>query len=398
MSSTLDDLIKKASSEAASVFKPHDQLTTRSSLDLTPAESEAERMLRICNACRYCEGFCAVFPALFRRLEFGPPDIHYLANLCHQCGACLHGCQYAPPMEFGINIPQAMQRVRVETWSRFAWPRALGGLYQQNGLTVAAATAASLALLLALIQNTRGLSVGAPAGGFYALLPHQTMVALFAPVFLWAILALSIGIARFWRDSDFGDSSVSAVTEASANVLTLKYLGGGHGDGCNNADDGFSTAKRWFHHATFYGFLLCFAATSVATLYHYALHLPAPYGFSSLPKILGLSGGVLLVAGAAGLLWLNLSRSHLQGAGEYKPMDRGFIALLLLTGATGLALTLLHGSPGLPLLLASHLGCVMALFVTMPYGKFAHGFYRSAALLKWSIEKRQPSKLTLGSD
>jgi citrate/tricarballylate utilization protein len=40
-------------------------------------------------------------------------------------------------------------------------------------------------------------------------------------------------------------------------------------------------------------------------------------------------------------------------------------------------------------LLAVHLGAVMALFLTLPYGKFAHGFYRTAALLKWAIEKRR---------
>ena len=56
--------------------------------------------MQICNACRYCEGFCAVFPAMTRRLEFAKADIHYLANLCHNCGACLHACQYAPPHEF----------------------------------------------------------------------------------------------------------------------------------------------------------------------------------------------------------------------------------------------------------------------------------------------------------
>ena len=40
----------------------------------------------------------------------------------------------------------------------------------------------------------------------------------------------------------------------------------------------------------------------------------------------------------------------------------------------------------------------MAFFLTLPYGKFAHGIYRSAALLKWTIEKRQASRLKLGGD
>ena len=50
------------------------------------------------------------------------------------------------------------------------------------------------------------------------------------------------------------------------------------------------------------------------------------------------------------------------------------------------------------LLLAIHLGVVMALFLTLPYGKFAHGVFRSAALLKWSIERRSPSTLKLSED
>ena len=49
-------------------------------------------------------------------------------------------------------------------------------------------------------------------------------------------------------------------------------------------------------------------------------------------------------------------------------------------------------------LTAPNPGVVMALFATLPYGKFAHGVYRCAALLKLAIEKRQPNRLHLGSD
>ena len=73
-----------------------------------PAETEVARIMQICNACRYCEGFCAVFPAMTRRLEFTAADTHYLANLCHNCGACLHACQYAPPNPFGVNVPRML--------------------------------------------------------------------------------------------------------------------------------------------------------------------------------------------------------------------------------------------------------------------------------------------------
>jgi citrate/tricarballylate utilization protein len=79
-------------------------------------------------------------------------------------------------------------------------------------------------------------------------------------------------------------------------------------------------------------------------------------------------------------------------------MDLGFMALLLLTSASGLALWLARGTPALPLLLALHLGAVMALFATLPYSKFAHGIFRTAALLRHAVEKRQPSSLALGDD
>ena len=368
-------------------------------MPLTPAETEVGRQLQICNACRYCEGFCAVFPAMTRRLEFGKADIHYLANLCHNCGACLHACQYAPPHEFAVNVPQSMAQVRGQTYADYAWPSALGGLYKRNGLTVALALAAGLALFLVLAVMINGTLLHEPlAGNFYAIFPHNLLVLMFGPVFLFAVLALTLGVSKFWRDVSPGHASGPAVIEAASNALRLKYLDGGHGKGCNEADDAFTLVRRRFHHLTFYGFMLCFAATCVATIYHYVLGLHAPYALTSLPVLLGSVGGVGLLAGPAGLLWLNLRRHPLHGDAAQKPMDRGFIALLFFSSLTGLALLVWRDTSAMALLLAVHLGVVMALFLTLPYGKFAHGIFRSAALLKWSIERRLPSNLKLGED
>ena len=366
---------------------------------LTAPETEVARQMQICNACRYCEGFCAVFPAMTRRLEFGKADIHYLANLCHNCGACLHACQYAPPHEFAVNVPKAMAQVRVQTYADYAWPAALGALYKRNGLTLSVALAAGLALFLVMaIALTGGLGNVPPSGNFYSVFPHGLMVWMFAPIFLFSVLALGMGVARFWRNISSGDATIAAVTEATSATLKLKYLGGGHGDGCNNDNDAFTLSRRRFHHLTFYGFMLCFAATSVATLYHYGFGWVAPYGYASVPKFLGITGGIALLIGPAGLLWLNLKRDPQHGDAAQKPMDRGFIALLFLVSSTGLALMLAKGTSAMALLLAVHLGCVMAFFATMPYGKFAHGAYRVAALLKHAVERRKPTDLQLKSE
>jgi len=376
---------------------------------LTASEKEVARQLQICNGCRYCEGFCAVFPAMTRRLEFGKADIHYLANLCHNCGACLHACQYAPPHEFAINVPKSMAVVRGQTYADYAWPPAMGSLYQRNGLALSLALAASLTLFMLLALQSNGTLWGAlpqqgtsASQGFYAIFPHNLMVSLFAPVFLWAVLALGIGVRKFWRDVTPATSgaplSTPAAAEATHDALRLKYLGGGHGDGCNNEDDAFTLARKRTHHLTFYGFMLCFAATSVATVYHYALGWPAPYDFTSLPKILGTVGGISLALGTLGLWRLNLARDPQHGDVQQRPMDRGFIALLFLISVTGLGLMLSRNTAAMPSLLALHLGLVMALFLTLPYGKFAHGIFRTASLLRFSVEKRQPSKLALGGD
>ncbi|MDO9195428.1 tricarballylate utilization 4Fe-4S protein TcuB [Rhodoferax sp.] len=370
---------------------------------LSAPEAEVARQLQICNACRYCEGFCAVFPAMTRRLEFGKADIHYLANLCHNCGACLHACQYAPPHEFAVNVPQAMAQVRVQTYVDYAWPPALGALYQRNGLTLSLALAAGLAIfLLSALALNGTLWGGDLRGNFYNVFPHNLLVGLFAPVFLFAVLALGLGVRRFWREvtpaTTGAPVSGPAAAEATSDVLRLKYLDGGHGEGCHNADDEYTMARRRAHHLTFYGFMLCFAATSVATVYHYAFGWTAPYDLPSLPKLLGVAGGLSLLMGTAGLFKLNLQRHPLHGDASQKPMDRGFIALLFFASLTGLALWLARGSVALPSLLAVHLGVVMALFATLPYGKFAHGIFRSAALLRHAVEKRQPDRLGLGAD
>ncbi|MBH8613663.1 tricarballylate utilization 4Fe-4S protein TcuB [Pseudomonas mohnii] len=375
--------------------------------DLIPVlnldESEVQRQMTVCNACRYCEGFCAVFPAMTRRLEFSQADIHYLANLCHNCGACLHACQYAAPHEFEINVPKAMAKVRLDTYAEYAWPQVMGTLYRRNGLTLALSAGTGLALFLCLTLMVMGnLFTAMPGGNFYGIFPHNTLAIMFGAVFGFAVLALTLGVRRFWRNVSPADApaqvKTAAALEATANVARLKFLDGGHGEGCNNADDRFTLWRRRFHHFTFYGFMLCFAATGVATLYHFLLDWSAPYPVLSLPVMLGISGGLGLLVGPAGLLWLNLRRNPEHGDENQKPMDRGFIALLLLVSASGLALLAFRETAALGLLLAIHLGLVMAFFLTMPYSKFAHGIFRSAALLKYSIEKRQPNPINAGSD
>ena len=104
--------------------------------------------MTICNACRYCEGHCAVFPAMELRLAFGAADLEYLANLCHDCGACYHHCQYAPRRTNSRSTPRVFAELRAQTYRDCCWPAFLTPLLERNGLAVSLIATACLVLFL----------------------------------------------------------------------------------------------------------------------------------------------------------------------------------------------------------------------------------------------------------
>ncbi len=353
---------------------------------------EADRLMTVCNACRYCEGLCAVFPAMEMRRTFNDGDLNYLANLCHHCGACFYDCQYSPPHEFDVNVPETLAKLRNDSYAAYAWPGFLAGAVARNGLIVTLLTAASVAaFIIGFVGFADSAALfSAQAGDFYNVMPHGAMVALFGLVALYAILAFVFSLRAFWRDinGDNPSTGVAALGQAVRDTFTLRYLGGG-GGGCTSEDEQPSSQRRLYHHFTFYGFLLCFAATAVATLYHYAFDWRAPYALYSLPVLLGIAGGIGLLIGPAGLFALARRRDPILVDDAGTGMDTAFIAMLFLTSLTGFALMILRDTAAMGLLLALHLGVVFGLFLSLPYGKFVHGLYRLLALIKYAAERRR---------
>lgn len=354
---------------------------------------EAERQMVICNACRYCEGFCAVFPAMERRRRFTPGDLAYLANLCFDCRGCYYACQYAPPHEFAINVPQVFSALRADIYRDYSWPGILSRLCTHSARTAAIAGVACVAAVLLLVLALQGPEVVFSAhvgeGAFYRVVPYLAMVLPALAITLYGIVAFAIGTVRFWRDThgrlrDMLD--LRALRRATEDAFSLRYLGGG-GDGCNYPDGRFSRQRRWMHHLVFYGFLLDLASTTTAAIYEHFLGWRAPYPLLSWPVVLGTVGGVMLVIGTLGLLWLKWRSDRVPAVGRMLRMDVAFLVILFLTSLTGLVLLALRDTPAMGTLLAIHLGMVTALFVTMPYGKFAHVCYRYAALVRNAIEE-----------
>ncbi len=345
-----------------------------------PALAEARRQLQICNACRYCEGYCSAFPAITRQRAFADGDIAQIANLCHNCRGCHYACQYTEPHEFALNLPRALAEVRVDSWERHAWPGGLARVFLRHGWATAGALVAGFAVLFLVI---RALGDAGGGEGFYAVLSHAAMVAIFAPAFLLPLAAMALSLRGYWRDVGGGRIRRHHLRAALASAATMRNLSGGHGEGCNfEKGERFSPARRRAHQAILYGFLLCFASTSSGTVLHYVFDSPAPYPLFSLPKMLGIPGGILLTAGCAWMLHLraqadaDLSDEGARGAGA------AFTGLLGFTGFSGLALYVFGGGIAMPVLLAVHLGAVLAFFLLIPYSRMAHGFYRIAALVR----------------
>jgi len=356
---------------------------------------EAARQMAVCNACRYCEGYCAVFPAMELRTTFTKSDITFLSNVCFDCRACFYACQYAPPHEFAINVPRIFAEIRAETYADFAWPRVLGRAVGQPRLAAVVASLVSLLAIVGLVSLTAGVgtlaSVQVGEGAFYRIIPYAAMVLPALAIVLYGLGVFAVGAVRFWRAMRPGPADIlngRAVMRALQDAFSMRYLKGG-GDGCTYPDADFSHARRWLHHLTYYGFILDLASTTLAAIYDHVFGWIAPYPLLSGPVVLGSIGGVMLVLGTGGLLALKVRSDPAPTQRRMFSMDLAFLALLLLTGLTGMALLALRETAAMGTLLAVHLAVVAGLFLTAPYGKFAHVVYRVAALIQNAIEQRR---------
>jgi citrate/tricarballylate utilization protein len=250
---------------------------------------------------------------------------------------------------------------------------------------VSLATALSLAAVMILTMLLRddatlyGNHTG--PGAFYAVIPFEVMVTLGGLTFGWAVIAMTMGARSFWRTSGGGTFRWAALGAALRDAGQTRHLGGG-GDGCNDVDERFGMGRRHFHLATMWGFLLCFAATCAGTVMDHGFGWAAPYSWYSAPVVLGTIGGIGLMVGAAGLFAIKFATDREPEATNRWGMDLGLLALLHFAALTGLALLLFRHTSAMGMLLAIHLGFVLGLFVSLPYGKMVHGIYRLLALVR----------------
>ena len=356
---------------------------------------EANRQLIICNACRYCEGYCPVFRAIETRRDFKKGDVFYLSNLCHDCRACYYACMFTPPHEFAINIPQILSQARLETYRRWSWPDFLGRSFKNRSITVSLATGmAALVTILALIfiPSEKLFSTHVGPGAFYEVVPYVAMVAGALFLFVYGIAVWLNGGSRFWRETSTAlnkKGSWKSLAAAVGAVLGLRYMNGG-GPGCFYPDEKPSSARRLYHSLTFWGLMSDFVSTTLAFVYQDFWHILPPYALTSAPVIFGAIGGGALILGTGGLVYFKMKSDREPAEAAASGMDYVFLVTLGLAALTGMLTLIMRETSAMGSILVLHLASIAALFLSAPYGKFVHAVYRTLAVIRYEVEQSQP--------
>jgi citrate/tricarballylate utilization protein len=355
---------------------------------------EARRQLDICNACRYCEGYCAVYPALERRIELEKGDLVQLANLCHDCRACYYACMYAPPHEFALNPPQLLAEVRRESFAEL-----VPGGRSVGRVAPLLAVGAVTATLLAVIGATRGLSVltTSPVGTAspYVVIPYPALLAIGLGCAFVAVSLFGSGALNYQEligPRPAGASRLAALARAGHDAATLRWMRSA-GVECTYPEELPSPLRRRLHSLLAGGFLLALAATIAAGISEDLAGNPPPYSYLSAPVLLGLVGGVGMLLGGIGLLMLKAVVDPAPGDSETTHADVALTTVLLVLALSGLLTLFTRTTSAYGVLLLIHLDAVFSAFLLAPFTKFAHVVFRVAALVRDEEERQGEGQL-----
>jgi citrate/tricarballylate utilization protein len=352
--------------------------------------AEAERQLNVCNSCRYCAGYCPVWPALELRTELSREDLTHLSNLCHDCQDCFTACMYTAPHEFALNPPEVFAAVREDTYRRYVWPQAVPAwLRGLRGLGFGLLGAAVLLLALNQLTGKGGVFGGPDQGSAYEVIGHWLMVAVVALPAAFSVVVMVRAVALYWKDihgSLTGLTNGPAWRRTLAQVATLRHQTGG-AEGCSYPEGEPSAARRRWHHLVMYGFLLTFVSTTSAAVLENFLGREPPYPYLSVPVVTGTVGGVLASLGCIGLLVLKGRSDPLKTTDGMRRADEALLWALLGLMVSGLVVLVARASVVFAPALVLHLAAVVVAFVVWPYSKFVHWVYRVMSVYQDNVER-----------
>lgn len=348
---------------------------------------EGRRQLTICNSCRYCAGYCPVWPAMEKRPLMTLQEQTHLANLCHDCRDCFTACMYTPPHEFDLNPPKVFTQIREYTYEEYIRPRAMRRVIESRwGALVLSVLMIVAVAAMAVVSG--GSLFGDVEGHPYRVLNHTGIIVTASIASLFAIGVTLIGMARYWRDTHgpYGDLfDVRAWVTTWGLAARLKHQSGAE-EGCAYEDNQPSGSRKLAHQLIMYGFLLTFASTTAAAILENLFGQMPPYPYLSAPVVLGTVGGVIGTAGCGMSLRAKGRADDGQTTAPMLTADKALIWALLILNVSGLLTLFFRETAVFGILFVGHFAAVLMFFVFAPYTKFVHWVFRVLATYKDVLE------------
>jgi citrate/tricarballylate utilization protein len=346
------------------------------------SSAEAIRQLQICNACRYCEGYCSVWDALDRRHDLSASDAYYFSSLCHDCRECYVVCPFTEPHEYAINIPKILGTVRLETYEENVKPGFMKAALRHPFSISSAVTALSLAGVFLFILLEKG---GISLNSTYTL-PEVISPQLYrlttVPVYIYVVGLWVLEGHSYWKSISSEKKGpgvgIMSVLKGIYDAFSHRNFRGG-GAGCNFPSEKGGNFRLIFHPMVFFGFI----AALISISFYPDTSPVISYSY--------LAGSLLMFIGASALItgkeisWKSAEVRGMRG------IDMPFSILISLSGITGVLLILFLGSGHDWIIFGIHDALVLSLFLLAPFGKFIHPVFRILALIKNRSESTNPS-------
>jgi quinone-modifying oxidoreductase subunit QmoC len=355
--------------------------------------------LKKCYQCATCSVVCNLTPAdkPFPRKEmihaqwglkdklFGNPDIW----LCHQCSDCTAYCpRGAKPGE----VLNAVRKLSIENYSV---PGFLGKAVGSPGalvLLLAIPTVIFLVILSGLGHlNMEAIRNDAGKIAYSSLFKSYYIDGVFVPIFLFAVISLAAGVARYWKDMVHAAGVApkgigSAIGATISDIISHKRF-----EKCNVTKD-----RKMAHMLVFFSFIGLAITTAWAVLYLYGYEImeamgktpyswmlgPSPYPLTDPLKWLANVSAIMLLVGI--VMVINNRKKNEEKAGKGGYYDWLFIYIVFAIMATGILSELLRlADLAVPayIIYFIHLVVVFFLFAYAPFSKMAHMVYRATAMV-----------------
>ncbi|MBI5636507.1 MAG: quinone-interacting membrane-bound oxidoreductase complex subunit QmoC [Nitrospinae bacterium] len=297
---------------------------------------------------------------------FYNPDVW----LCHQCGDCTAHCPR------GAKPSEVLAAVRDLSFAEHAVPGFLGRMHSSPAALVALfALPVAVLLLAALYAN--GLAIPEGEIVYSRFFPLAVIDSIFIPAALFALIASALGVKKFWggmkrNNPEKGAPDAAAVIGAVKDILFHKKF----------AQCRTNRPRYTGHLLAFFGFLALFATTNLVMLYHYLLGRETPLALGDPVKLLGNAGALAAFAGVSYIIARRLAAPEETGKASYR--DWAFILTLyaaVITGILAESARLADIPAAAYPVYFTHLVFVFFLIAYLPFSKFAHMLYRTAAMI-----------------